>query len=83
MVLLCFLTMGTRMVEKQPSCFLEVAAQQSIIRKKGSFGSSVLLPAVAWQLCRTDVAMKVLERSSLSAAFYAEPGPVLIKERFF
>lgn len=56
MVLLCFLTMGTTMVEKKPSCFPEVAAQQSIIRKKGSFGPPVLLPAVAWKLCRADVA---------------------------
>lgn len=48
--------MGTTMVEKQPSSFPEVPAQQSIMRKKGSFGSPVLLPAVAWQLCGTDVA---------------------------
>jgi len=35
------------MVEKQPCCFPKVPAQQSMIRKKRSLGSSPLLPAVA------------------------------------
>lgn len=88
MVLLCFLTMDTMMVEKQPCCFPKVPAQQSMIRKQGS---SPLLPCLAvvptYRCGQREEVMKVLGRNSLSdtpgAAFHTEPGPALIKDRFF
>lgn len=89
MVLLCVLTMGTMVVEKQPCCFPKGAAQPSMIRKKGSPGSPLLPSAVVPTNRRgqREELMKVLGRNSLSdtpgAAFHTEPGPALIKDRFF
>lgn len=53
MVLLCFLTMGTVMVEKQPCCFPKVPAQQSMVRKKGHWDPllcCLLLPGSCAQI---------------------------------